>query len=153
MTASRRSLVVQFPAVGQTVIRGLVTYRLMVRREPCYLLSWITLKLCQHSNAADGSNLFVYKAPSRYRHFVLLLVKQLCCLNQLNCPTPHRAETVKGLPPQAVRSTLDWPGTVWHLCDVVRHHPPYETCQFPRHCCNCHIPRFPLEYKLIILSP
>ena len=30
-------------AYGHSVIRGLVTYRLMVRRELCYLKAWITV--------------------------------------------------------------------------------------------------------------
>ena len=34
-------LLQQFPAIGHSVIRGLVTYRLMVRRELYHLTSWI----------------------------------------------------------------------------------------------------------------
>ena len=38
-----RALVLQFTAVGQTVIRGLVTDMLMVRHESCDLIAWITM--------------------------------------------------------------------------------------------------------------
>ena len=43
LTASGKSRIQQFSACGHSVIRGLVTYRLMVRRELCYLKAWITV--------------------------------------------------------------------------------------------------------------
>ena len=42
LTASGKSHVQQFPAFGHSVIRGLVTNRLIVRRELCNLRTWIT---------------------------------------------------------------------------------------------------------------
>ena len=41
--APRKSLGVSVPGIGHSDIRGLVTYRSMVRREPCCLLAWITV--------------------------------------------------------------------------------------------------------------
>jgi hypothetical protein len=72
---------IESPAIGQTLIRGLDTTGKLVRREPCYLLTWITMKLCRHSYAADGSDRMIGKAPSRYRHrgwFTAAMIDSAC---------------------------------------------------------------------------
>ena len=42
-TALGKSSDLTVSGIGHSVIRGLVTNRLMVRREPCYLRTWITV--------------------------------------------------------------------------------------------------------------
>ena len=64
LTASEKSVILQFPAFGHSVIRGLVTNRLMVRREFYDLGAWITF--VPHRRVADNSNLEVTTAPFRY---------------------------------------------------------------------------------------
>ena len=42
-TAFGKSSDLTVSGIGHSVIRGLVTNRLMVRREPCYLKAWIMI--------------------------------------------------------------------------------------------------------------
>ena len=54
-----------FPACGHSVIRGLVTYRLMVRRESCYLTGWITFSCAHIAFTQMTQTFFVITAPVR----------------------------------------------------------------------------------------
>lgn len=71
-----------------SVIRGLVTYRLMVRREPCDLIAWITD--VPQKLFADDSNLTVIAAPSRCCQICTLISIvtgiAVFCRFPLNCP-------------------------------------------------------------------
>ena len=68
-----------FPAYGHSVIRGLVTYRLMVRREPCYLIGWITFSCAHIAITQMTQTFFVITAPIRchrvYMKFYRIYVK------------------------------------------------------------------------------
>ena len=54
----------QIPAGSHSVIRGLVTNRLMVRREPCYLFSWITVSRA-HIGGSQLARTVLLPGPSR----------------------------------------------------------------------------------------
>ena len=112
--------------IGQTVIRGLDTDRLMVRRELCHLIAWITAVSCADIVSTQiAQTLKCTEAPSRCsQHRIPEAVP----------PFPHtrscRRPSVKGVSRPAVRSTLDRRRTAWHrLCsrfDMIRHHTPDE---------------------------
>ena len=80
LTAPEKSVILQFPAFGHSVIRGLVTNRLMVRREFYYLLAWITI--VPQREVAYNSNLAVTIALFRYCQIFTLLRGRnsaVCC--------------------------------------------------------------------------
>ena len=60
------------PGIGQTVIRGLFTDRLMVRRELCHLISWITAVSCADIVSTQiARTLKSAKAPSRCSQHII----------------------------------------------------------------------------------
>ena len=96
---------VSVPGIGHSDIRGLVTYRSMVRRERYRLISWITI-LCHHSLIVDRSNLEMPK---------LLQDAFRCewgCLAALGYPLSQRAGNVKAEATLVVLSSLDIAGTL-----------------------------------------
>ena len=105
-----RALEEQIPGIGQTVIRGLVTNRLMVRRELCHLFAWITVKNCANIVSSQvARTLKCAKAPSRCSQHGIV-----AALPRFPHTPPRRHPSVKGKAAPAVRSTLDRRRTVWH---------------------------------------
>lgn len=142
--APGKGLGVSVSGIGHSDIRGLVTYRSMVRREPCRLLAWITVS-CADIVQSQMARTSKWPKPFQdvFRCFLAAgrwYVAQ-AILHLLNYPQQQRAGNVKGLPPQAVPCTLDFDSTVLYhgLYDIVCHHAPHEACKFPGNCCFCHI--------------
>ena len=137
-----RALEEQIPGIGQTVIRGLDTDRLMVRRELCHLIAWIAARSCANIVSSQIARTFQFvKAPSRHSQH-----QNTAALPPFPHTQPHRRPAVKGKAATAVRSTLDSWRTVWHWSgrlNMVRHHPPYETGQFSCNCGGSNIVLFP----------
>ena len=108
-----KELCVSVPVIGHSDIRGLVTYRSMVRRERYRLTSWITL-LCHHRFLVDRSNLETPK---------LLQDAFRCkygCFAALDYPLSQRAGNVKAGAASAVRSSLDITWTLRYLTQYCR---------------------------------
>ena len=104
---------ISVPGIGHSDIRGLVTYRSMVRRERYRLTSWITL-LCHHRFLVDRSNLETPK---------LLQDAFRCkygCFAALDYPLSQRAGNVKAGAASAVRSSLDITWTLRYLTQYCR---------------------------------
>ena len=100
-----KELWVSVPGIGHSDIRGLVTYRSMVRRERYRLTSWITL-LCHHRFIVDRSNLEKPKLLQdafRYKYG---------CFAALGYLLSQRAGNVKAEAASAVRSSLDIAGAL-----------------------------------------
>ena len=113
LKAPGKSLGVSVPGIGHSDIRGLVTYRSMVRRERYRLTSWITL-LCHHRFLVDRSNLETPK---------LLQDAFRCkygCFAALDYPLSQRAGNVKAGAASAVRSSLDITWTLRYLTQYCR---------------------------------
>ena len=108
-----KELRVSVPGIGHSDIRGLVTYRSMVRRERYCLTSWITF-LCHHSMVVDRSNL---EKPK------LLQDAFRCkygCLAALGYLLSQRAGNVKAEAASAVRSSLVIAWTLRYLTQYCR---------------------------------
>ena len=100
-----KELWVSVPGIGHSDIRGLVTYRSMVRRERYRLKLWITF-LCHHSCIVDRSNL---EKPKLLQD---ALRCKYGCVAALDYPLSQRAGNVKAEAASAVRSSLDIVGTL-----------------------------------------
>ena len=144
MKTSGKSFGVSVLGIGHSDIRGLVTYRSMVRREPCCLLAWITVPCADIVQSQMARTL---KWPKPFQD----ASSCFCCrqmyvaqatLHLLDYPQQRQAGNVKGLPPQAVLCTLDFDGMLLYLhgsCDIAGHHAPYKAGQFPGNRCFCHV--------------
>ena len=100
-----KELWVSVPGIGHSDIRGLVTYRSMVRRERYRLKSWITF-LCHHSIFVDRSNL---EKPKLFQDAFRC---KYGCFAALGYLLSQRAGNVKAEAASAVRNSLDVAGTL-----------------------------------------
>ena len=84
----------------------------MVRRGFCYLFTRINaIKQCRHSKPADHPDPEWYLRPCLHVCFPADEIR-LCRFHPLICPPRYFVGTVKALPPQAVRSSLDGDGEI-----------------------------------------
>lgn len=118
-----KELWVSVPGIGHSDIRGLVTYRSMVRRERYRLMSWITF-LCHHRIFVDRSNL---EKPK-------LLQDTFRC--EWGCLQPLITRYRSGLgisrpePRQRCEAALILPERCDISCNIAGHHTPDKAAQF-----------------------
>ena len=142
-----KELCVSVPGIGHSDIRGLVTYRSMVRRERYRLKSWITL-LCQHRLLVDRSNLEKPKLlQDAFRFFNMAALQPLI--------TRYRSGLgmSRPKPRQRCEAALILPERCDTSCNIAGHHAPDEAGQFS---CNSgfgHIAPLVLPKNHLVILP
>ena len=142
-----KELCVSVPGIGHSDIRGLVTYRSMVRRERYRLKSWITL-LCQHRLLVDRSNLEKPKLlQDAFRFFNMAALQPLI--------TRYRSGLgmSRPKPRQRCEAALILPERCDTSCNIAGHHAPDEAGQFS---CNSgfgHIAPLVLSKNHFVIFP
>ena len=142
-----KELCVSVPVIGHSDIRGLVTYRSMVRRERYRLKSWITF-LCHHSIFVDRSNLEKPKLlQDAFRFFNMAALQPLI--------TRYRSGLgmSRPKPRQRCEAALILPERCDTSCNIAGHHAPDEAGQFS---CNSgfgHIAPLVLPKNHLVILP
>lgn len=116
----------------------------MLRRGFCHLFTRIkAIKQCRHSKPADHPDPEWYLRPCPHACFpadeirlwrfypLIVVFRQLC-----------QSPAAAGSAEQPCQGTM--------LCNLICHHPPDKTRQFPCGCRHCHIFLFPMPDKFII---
>ena len=142
-----KELCVSVPGIGHSDIRGLVTYRSMVRRERYRLTSWITL-LCHHRFLVDRSNLEKPKLLQDAFRFFNMAALQPLITRYRSGPGMSRPE-----PRQRCEAALTLPGHCDTSCNIADHHAPDKAGQFS---CNSgfgNIGSFTLPKNHLVIFP
>ena len=131
----------------------------MVRRESCYLLSWITVS-CAHIGGSQLTRTVLLSGSSRMLSdcFIVICGRNLrsaavFCLTTLII----RADGCQGLAAKRCAAPLTgiWTDdTSCRFCFYIFcHHSPYKTCQLPRNRRHCDVPFLSMPYQAIVLAP
>ena len=142
-----KELCVSVPGIGHSDIRGLVTYRSMVRRERYRLTSWITL-LCHHRFLVDRSNLEKPKLlQDAFRFFNMAALQPLITRYRsgLGMSRPE--------PRQRCEAALILPERCDTSCNIAGHHAPDEAGQFSGNSSFCHIAPLVLPKNHLVILP
>ena len=119
-----KELCVSVPGIGHSDIRGLVTYRSMVRRERYRLTSWITL-LCHHRSIVDRSNLEKPKLLQDAFQFFNMAALQPLITRYRSGP-----EMSRPAPRQRCEAALTLHGHCDTSRNIAGHHTPDKAAQF-----------------------
>lgn len=131
----------------------------MVRRESCYLFSWITLAHA-HIGGSQLTRTVLFPGPSRMLSecFIVICGRNLrpaadFCLATLII----RANGCQGLAAKRCAAPLAGSWTDDTSCRlffyIFRHHSPHKTCQFPRNRRHCYVPFLSMPYQPVVLAP
>lgn len=131
----------------------------MVRREPCYLFSWITV-LRAHIGGSQLTRTVLFPSPSRMLSdcFIVICGRNLrsaadFCLITLII----RADGCQGLAAKRCAAPLTGSWTDDTSCSfffyIFRHHSPHKTCQFPRNRCHRYVSFLSMSYQAVVLAP
>ena len=142
-----KELCVSVPGIGHSDIRGLVTYRSMVRRERYRLKSWITF-LCHHRTFVDRSNLEKPKLlQDAFRFFNMAALQPLI--------TRYRSELEMSRPEprQRCEAALILPERCDTSCNISGHHAPDKAGQFSCNSSFGNIGSFTLPKNHLVIFP
>lgn len=131
----------------------------MVRRESCYLLSWITVSRA-HIGGSQLTRTVLLSGSSRILSdcFIVICGRNLrsvadFCLTTLII----RADGCQGLAAKRCEAPLTGSWTNDTSCRfffyIFRHHPPHKTCQLPRNRRHCYVPFLSMSYQAVVLAP
>ena len=142
-----KELWVSVPGIGHSDIRGLVTYRSMVRRERYRLTSWITL-LCHHRSIVDRSNLEKPKLlQDAFQFFNMAALQPL--ITRYRCgPGMSRPK-----PRQRCEAALILPERCDTSCNIAGHHAPDKAGKFSGDCSLCCIGVLPVAQRQSVVFP
>ena len=131
----------------------------MVRREFCYLITWITIARANKGETRITRTLNVISAPSRYcQLFTSYFFAEICSFLLISAclPISSWADGCQEPAALAVRSTLDRQMNMMYLCDlyadIIRHHTPYKTCQFSCYRRYSYVSCFAMSYEFIVTT-
>ncbi len=131
----------------------------MVRREPCYLFSWITVSRA-HIGGSQLARTVLFPGSSRMLSdcFIIICGRNLhssadFCLITLII----RADGCQGPAAERCAAPLTGSWTNDTSCRffscIFRHHSPHKTCQFPRNRRHCYVSFLSMPYQAVIPAP